>query len=170
MCSCLSDLQVTEHDFGAVMTRRAHHSASGMCAGSAEVQPVERRAMSVVPECGSRICELVEGQRSVHNVAAMQAKRPLEIEGADNIPEQNRRTETGTELFDDAEDTIAERVLKRRIGPTAHFRVQIVRSELNKELHIQTHRGRETDTRHCTHRHSIHTTAAAIDPSRRYVP
>lgn len=72
--------EVSLHNLRCIVPRRAGHTPTRMGAGSAHIEALDRRAIIAVSKHWTRTKELIQRQRTMHDVAREQAKRPLQIE------------------------------------------------------------------------------------------
>ena len=88
-----SALQLLEDLPRRVGAGAARDAAAGVCAATAEIQPLERGPVSRPPEQGTHREELVERLLAVEDVAAAQAECRLDVRRSENLPMHDERTE-----------------------------------------------------------------------------
>mmetsp|Transcript_7999 Transcript_7999/g.24761 ORF Transcript_7999/g.24761 Transcript_7999/m.24761 type:complete len:547 (-) Transcript_7999:1378-3018(-) len=106
-----------------------------MSARSAQIQTRERHPMPSVAEGGSRVAQLMQRQRSVEEVATLEAEHSLEIQRRERILAHDAAAEGGRKLLDHVVDAAHELRLEVGIGPVATLRIHRVGRVLHEQLH-----------------------------------
>ena len=89
--SFLRSLAVTQHFGRGVFSTSAHHAAARVGRASAQIQPVNRRAVVAPAGHGAQAEELMQRHAPLKDVTAGQTECAFQIDGRKNVPMQDRK-------------------------------------------------------------------------------
>src|SRR5215467_6783208 len=102
--------QLCEHPASGVQAGGAGHTAPGMRAGAAQVQPVYRGGVPSPPGHRPHMKQLVDPDVAMEDVALGQRVSPLEVERSEHLPCDYRARHVRGRLGDPRQDLVAKLV------------------------------------------------------------